>query len=174
MRRAGFGQIAVFVAKDLFVLQRFHERLAGRVVPRIAFARHADVDAVGLRADPCSRRWRTANRGRNDAPGRAATARRESAIRNAASVSRIFHGSIQRPTDHAARVGVQDHRQEHELVAQPDVGDIGHPQLIDAGQHHFARQVRIDLARVVGIGGDDELPLPHAQQVVFAHDPVNR
>ena len=38
---------------------------------------------------------------------------------------------------------------------------------------HLARQVRIDLAAVIGIGGHHELPLPQAQQVVFAHDPAN-
>src|ERR1700747_170801 len=35
------------------------------------------------------------------------------------------------------------------------------------------RQVRIHLARVVGIGGGDELALAHAQQVVLAHQPVD-
>src|SRR5258706_87697 len=43
---ASVGQVAVFVAQHLFVLERFYERLAGRVVPRIAFARHTDLDAV--------------------------------------------------------------------------------------------------------------------------------
>ena len=47
------------------------------------------------------------------------------------------------------------------------------PQLIDRGQGHVARQVRIHLAGVVGIGGDDELALAHAQQVVLAHQPVD-
>ena len=39
-------QIPVFAAKNLFVFQRFHKRFASRVVPRIAFARHADADSV--------------------------------------------------------------------------------------------------------------------------------
>ena len=42
---------------------------------------------------------------------------------------RTFHRAIQRPTDHAAQVRVQNHGQEHELVVQPDVGDIGPPEL---------------------------------------------
>src|SRR5665213_143219 len=46
--RASVGQIAIFVAQYFFVLQRFHEGLAGRVVPRVTLARHADLDAVGL------------------------------------------------------------------------------------------------------------------------------
>lgn len=40
--------IAIFVAEHFFVLERFHERFAGRVIPRIALARHADIDAVGF------------------------------------------------------------------------------------------------------------------------------
>ena len=47
-RSTCFSQVPVFVAMDFVVLQRFHERFAGRVVPRIALARHADFDAVGL------------------------------------------------------------------------------------------------------------------------------
>jgi hypothetical protein len=45
----------------------------------------------------------------------------------------VFHRAIQRPADRAARVRVQNHGEEDELVAQPDVGDIGAPQLIDRG-----------------------------------------
>src|SRR5438270_8047711 len=40
------GQIAVFVAMNLFVLQGLHEGFARRVIPWIRFARHTDVDAV--------------------------------------------------------------------------------------------------------------------------------
>ncbi len=42
--------------------------------------------------------------------------------------------SLQRPAHHLPRVGVQDHGQINELGLQPDVGDVGHPQLIDPGQ----------------------------------------
>src|SRR6185295_7496280 len=45
---ASVGQVAIFVAQHFFVLQRFHEGLAGRVVPRVSLARHADLDAVGF------------------------------------------------------------------------------------------------------------------------------
>src|SRR6266852_3516924 len=37
----------------------------------------------------------------------------------------------------------------------------------------MTRQIRIHPAPVLGVGGDDELPPPHAQQVVFPQDPVN-
>jgi hypothetical protein len=52
----------------------------------------------------------------------------------------IFHRAIQRPSNHTARVGVQDHREEHELVAQPDIGNIGPPQLIGRRQDHARRR----------------------------------
>src|SRR5450755_4573636 len=44
-------------------------------------------------------------------------------------------------------VGVQ----EHELIAQADVCNIGPPELIGPGQDHVPRQVRVDLAPVIGI-----------------------
>ena len=50
----------------------------------------------------------------------------------------------QLPTDHAPRIGVEDHRQINELRLQPDVGDIGHPELINVTQHHFLGQIGID------------------------------
>src|ERR1022692_5219084 len=45
---ACFGQVAILAAIDFLALQRFHERLAGRVVPGIAAARHADPDLARL------------------------------------------------------------------------------------------------------------------------------
>ena len=47
-RGARLGQVPVFVAMDLFLLQGFHERLAGRVVIRVAFTAHADLGAILL------------------------------------------------------------------------------------------------------------------------------
>src|SRR6266478_2511532 len=46
--RVGVSQVAVLGAINLFVLQCFHERLAGRVVIGVTFAAHADLDAVLL------------------------------------------------------------------------------------------------------------------------------
>src|SRR5262245_66509350 len=43
---ANFRKVAIFVAIHLLVFQRLHERFAGRVVIRIAFAAHADLDSV--------------------------------------------------------------------------------------------------------------------------------
>jgi len=82
----------------------------------------------------------------------------------------IFQRSVQRPADDAARVSVQDDSQEYELVTEPDVGDVRHPQLIGARQDHVSRQVGVDLAFVVGVGGSHEFPPAHAQQVVLPHE----
>lgn len=57
---------------------------------------------------------------------------------------------------------------------QPDVGDVGHPELVDAGGRHPSRQVRIDRPSVVGIcRHHHELPPAQTKQVILAHDPVN-
>src|SRR3972149_4144431 len=53
---ASVNQIAILDAVDLLVLQRFHKRLAGGVVPRVGFARHADLNAVVLQQTGVIRR----------------------------------------------------------------------------------------------------------------------
>jgi hypothetical protein len=92
-------------------------------------------------------------------------------MRRAASVA--LQRAVQFPADHAPRVGIQNHRQVDELHCQPDVGDVGPPELIDAGQRHLSRQVRIHPQRVIGVRGHHEFPFPQAQQVVFAHQPLH-
>ena len=44
----------------------------------------------------------------------------------------------------STRKGVQNHGQVHELRFQPDVGNVGHPQLVDAAERHLRRPVRIN------------------------------
>src|SRR5215470_2251498 len=79
--------------------------------------------------------------------------------------------TVQPPAHNLAREPVQNHRQIHELGAQPDVRDVGYPELIDPGQRHPPRQVQIDLQSMIGIrGGHERLGL-NRQQVVFPHDP---
>ena len=48
----------------------------------------------------------------------------------------VFHGTVQRPADHTTRKGIEDSRQIHELRLQPNVGEVGHPELVNPGQHH--------------------------------------
>ncbi len=130
----------------LLVLQCFHERFAGRVVPRIALARHADGDAVFLQQ-----------------------------IRViAAGILRTTVGLVnQVRTQHTALINVQDHSRENKLLPQPNIGNIRPPPLVYAGHHHSCRQVRVDFPAMIGIGGHDELALPDTEDIVFAHHPVN-
>jgi hypothetical protein len=80
---------------------------------------------------------------------------------------------IQVPPNHPARVSIQNHRQVDELLLQPDVRDIRYPQLIDAGEDHRGRPIRIDLESVRRVGRHHELPFHHAQQIVFLHQPLH-
>ena len=52
---------------------------------------------------------------------------------------------VQRPAQHLAQIRIENHRQVDELARQPDVGDVRHPQLVDASPRHPARQVQVHL-----------------------------
>ena len=75
----------------------------------------------------------------------------------------VFQADVQCPTNHAARKSIDHHRQVHKLALQANVGDIGHPQLVDASQRHLPGQVGVHFPVVVGIRSHHELPLPHTQ-----------
>ena len=55
-------------------------------------------------------------------------------------LERVF----QRPTDHASRIGGQNDRQVEEGFPQPDVGDVGNPELVDAGRFPITGEIGID------------------------------
>jgi hypothetical protein len=75
-----------------------------------------------------------------------------------------FQTALQGPAQAASGKCIQHNRQVHKLPLQADVGDIGNPELIDAGQHHACGHVGIDRQSVTGIGGpEQELSPPHAQ-----------
>jgi hypothetical protein len=77
----------------------------------------------------------------------------------------------QRPADHSAAEGIEHDGQVDELLAQPNIGDVGHPKLVDAGQLEVARQVRHHPPLVLGQGRHrHKRLLPHAQEIVLAHD----
>src|ERR1035437_5346386 len=63
-----------------------------------------------------------------------------------------FQRGIQRPANRPPRKRVQHHRQVHELFQQPDVGDIGPPELVDPAPPQRRRQVRIHFQPVGGVG----------------------
>ena len=51
---------------------------------------------------------------------------------------------LQRPADDPTAEGVEDHGEEGKLLEQPQVGDVGHPELIEPGDLHAPREVRDD------------------------------
>ncbi len=62
---------------------------------------------------------------------------------------------VERPTHDPAGVGIQHHRRgSSELLGQPDIGDVGHPELVDPGQLHARGQVQMDAQIVAGVGSD--------------------
>src|SRR5208282_1740479 len=54
---------------------------------------------------------------------------------------------------------------------QPDVGDVGNPELIDSGQLHPAGQVQIHLQLMLRVRSYDESFWLNREQVILAHDP---
>jgi len=50
---------------------------------------------------------------------------------------------------------------------------VGHPELVHVRQHQIPCEIRVDAPAMVGIGGHYEFPLPHAEQIVLAHQPVD-
>jgi hypothetical protein len=72
----------------------------------------------------------------------------ETARRNSSRRSRTMSGArcpscrvsvpSLRPGDEPPGEGVQYHRQIDELCRESNAGDVCHPELVDAGQHHRA------------------------------------
>src|ERR1017187_184289 len=75
------------------------------------------------------------------------------------------------PAHHSSRIGVHHDRQIQKCLSQPHVGDVGHPELIDARELQPGSQVRVHRVSVPRIGGEDESLFAYGQQVVGAHQP---
>jgi hypothetical protein len=72
----------------------------------------------------------------------------------------------ERPANDLAREGVEDHR-------QPDVGDVGRPDLVEAGGDEAAREIGHDRELMPGVRCvRDERLASQAKQIVLAHQPV--
>ena len=79
---------------------------------------------------------------------------------------------IDRPTHHLAAEGIEHDGEIDEALAQSDVGDVGHPDLIRTGRLQPAHQVRDDRPGVVRARRHrHKRPMPQAQQIVLAHQP---
>lgn len=82
------------------------------------------------------------------------------------------------PASDAAREDIQDHRQVHELLAQPDVGDVAYPDLLGTHDFQLLNQVRITRKPMLAVrcamfGGsapDNDAKLAHEALDVLAVD----
>jgi hypothetical protein len=78
---------------------------------------------------------------------------------------------LQGPSDYAPAKRVEHDGEIGELFPHANVGDVGHPELVEAGQDDVARQVRHHPPAVVRVGrGRHEGSPPQAQQIVLAHE----
>ena len=163
-------QIRVVGAVDFLLLEGLKEALAASVVVRVSFAAHATDHLVAMQQVDIltagvlhalvgvmdHARWRLTIR---DGPPE--RAQRDLGVQAGA----------ERPADNPARVGVQDDGQIDELPAQPDVGEVGYPQLVHAVQFHRGAHVGKHAQSVFGRRGHHELSLAGGQQILGAHQP---
>ena len=83
-----------------------------------------------------------------------------------------FEAVIEREADGLAREGVDHDGEIDEAFCEPDIGDIGDPELVGAGRFDARRKVRRDRELVPAVGrGRNERPLAQAQQIVGPHQP---
>ena len=69
-----------------------------------------------------------------------------------------------------SRERVDDDGEIDEVLGQPDVGDVGDPELIEAGRTAAAREVRPDGEAVPAVAGArNKGPAPEAEQIVRPH-----
>jgi len=81
-----------------------------------------------------------------------------------------FECAVHSPADHLARKCIQHHCQIDKLCFQPDVSNIGRPQLIDPAQRHLPRQVPVNSEVMPRVSGcHHEFSPSQAQQVIFSH-----
>src|SRR6202451_3194 len=93
-----------------------------------------------------------------------------SAIRKACTAMLAPRCCASAPTDHAAGVRVQHHRNVYEFLLQAYIGDVGYPKFIEVARSQTARQVRPHSPAMLRIGGrGHKAPRAQAEQIVFAH-----
>jgi hypothetical protein len=76
-------------------------------------------------------------------------------------------GVVERPADHLATERIEHDREIDEGFAEPDIGDVGDPDLVDTGRLETACQVGDDLEAMSAVGGArHERMCSQAQQVI--------
>ena len=122
----------------LFVFQGLHPRFTPAIFPGARLVAHADLAALRLQQIRVIVRKHTGCRDRNDAPARAAGCRSSNAIRSACQgrSSSTVRSSAQ-PITRREKASMTTARYTNSAL-QTDVGDVGHPELVDAAQLHLA------------------------------------
>src|SRR5215831_13756100 len=77
---------------------------------------------------------------------------------------------FERPTDDHAREGIQHDGEKDEGFLQPDVGDVGDPNLVDSGRDEIGQDAKA-MPAVGGLG--HEAGFAQAQEIVLAHQAKN-
>lgn len=138
-----------------FLLQRLHEALDEGIVVRIALGGVGDGELVLVQqGDVIFAQVRhAAIRVVHAARGRPALLDRLFERREG---ERRIDVPGDCPTDRFAREQIEDDREIHEAVHDPDVRQVRGPGLVDAGQAFPRQEVRIHPVRMVRVGGVDE------------------
>src|SRR5580704_4147659 len=148
---AGLLQRLIVLAVDLLLLQGSPEAFRPSIVVWVPLGRHAATDAMALERlhiffgavlDSAIRvmdqpRW-------NRAP-------LQSLLQSGQAKSGL-HAAIQFPADHAPAERIQNGRQEDEFLPQPNIRDVGYPQLIQPADLQIQGQVWKHTHSVIGVG----------------------
>src|SRR4030095_16194796 len=163
-------KIAIGLSIDFLDLERFHKTFSPSIVPGSTRATHAEDDPLGLQSlnvgsagilNPTIGMVYESNRRLTLIQCELQRFQRQLVIELVADA----------PADDSAWIDVDNDGQIDEFQPQPDVGDIGNPQLVQARQYHRSCEVGIDLPAVIAVCGHHETTASNAQQIVFAHYP---
>jgi len=163
------GHRPVLPEVDLLGLQGLDEALGCRIVVGVAFAGHADSEAVGKQLlhvvsggilDPAIRVMDDSYRGSATRQGHPEGLQAQGRVDIARE--RIAH-------DPAGKE-IQDDRQVHKAAPDGNVGDVGHPELVGTRDQQVLREVGIDPMGMLAVRGADPAVLGLSQQSLLAHD----
>src|SRR5271165_2326367 len=151
---SGLVDRRISFAVHFFLLQSAHEALGLGVVIRVAGAAHADQDATLRVMDEA---WLGVSGDQGHVERLDGQARLEMVG--------------ERPADHLARKSVENDGEINKLLRQPDIGNVGDPNLIEPCGNKSAREIGNDRELVAAVGRvGNEWLLPQAQQIVLAHE----
>src|SRR5262245_29113522 len=123
-----FDHIAILKHVDFFIFEGAHEALYSGIVVRVATSAHANQNRAfhqHLRIGMATVLYSPIRVVDQSRPDITAVERHP----ECSNCKPWFHSAIQSPANAAPAESIQDDGQIHELVYQPDVRDIGHPEL---------------------------------------------